>query len=492
MSKPFSNCSLADLANEIHLASLDPASSAIDPAVAALVMPSFLNAELTETVISRHPHVRTGGVLVCTADADSKKAWCSLLSDLLDGTSSNVSDATRLRLYIVFKECAKRGHVRMPEVSSAAQSKVVTNQPIDEAVDLSASASDDAAPAQAPRAHDAMVTDAAASPLPTTSKATLLGELDAPNSVVDSKSSARTVHVQAPRSYVDADGHIDPSVRQIDRYENLQLIGKGTFGCVFRGWDPKHQREVALKVVRRTPKYFQDAKIEALTITRLQTELNSQDHCVIIYRYLEWNEHFCIAFERLHSTLHSYIYDKKRRGIGCKRNVIQHVILRLLQCVKYLHSVRIAHVDIKPENIMFTEDFRTTGNYSVKLIDFGAATWLTTQHSSLIQTRFYRAPEVIIESKWDEKADVWSVGCIMLEMYLGRLAFDTHDSLEHLHLIEKLCGPIPQSLLRRSPASCDLVQRGPEMCATTPDEALRKISDMKRVRQYLLSFQSLK
>jgi hypothetical protein len=76
MSKPFSNCSLADLANEIYLASLDPASSAIDPAVAAFVMPSFLDAHLTETVISRHPHVRTGGVLVCTADADSKKAWC--------------------------------------------------------------------------------------------------------------------------------------------------------------------------------------------------------------------------------------------------------------------------------------------------------------------------------------------------------------------------------------------------------------------------------
>jgi serine/threonine protein kinase len=291
---------------------------------------------------------------------------------------------------------------------------------------------------------------------------------------------------------VDADGHVDPNVHQIDRYENLQLIGKGTFGCVFKGWDPKHQREVALKVVRRTPKYFQDAKIEALTITRLQTELCSQDFCVIIYRYLEWNEHFCIAFEKLHSTLHSYIYDKKRRGIGCKRNVIQHVIFRLLRCVSYLHSVRIAHVDIKPENIMFTEDPRTTGNYQVKLIDFGAATWLTTHHSSLIQTRFYRAPEVIIESKWDEKADLWSVGCILLEMYFGRLVFDTHDSLEHLHLIEKFCGRIPQSLLQRSPDSCDLVERAIERCTMTPDESLRRIAELTKKRQYLLGFQSLK
>jgi len=162
---------------------------------------------------------------------------------------------------------------------------------------------------------------------------------------------------------------------------------------------------------------------------------------------------FVLLLKSFILTLHSYIYDKKRRGIGCNRNVIQHVIFRLLRCVSYLHSVRIAHVDIKPENIMFMEDPRTTGNFQVKLIDFGAATWLRTNHSSLIQTRFYRAPEVIIQSNWDEKADLWSVGCILLEMYFGRLVFDTHDSLEHLHLIEKFCGRIPQSLLQRSPDS---------------------------------------
>ncbi len=182
----------------------------------------------------------------------------------------------------------------------------------------------------------------------------------------------------------------------------------------------------------------------------------------------------------------------KRRVIGCKRNVIQQVIFSLLRSVSYLHSVRIAHVDIKPENIMFIEDPRTSGNYQVKLIDFGAATWLKTHHSSLIQTRFYRAPEVIIQSKWDEKADVWSVGCIMLEMYFGRRVFETHDSLEHLHLIEKFCGRIPQSLLQRSPDSCDLVERGLERCTMVPDQNLCHIAELPKKRQYLLNFQSLK
>ena len=114
MTKPFSSCSLTDLAHEIHLASLDTVASALNPAVAALVMPSFLDTHLTETVMNRHPDVRAGGVLVCTAALDSKKAWCSLLCDLLDGTSASVSDAARFRIYIVFKECSKRGQVRLP------------------------------------------------------------------------------------------------------------------------------------------------------------------------------------------------------------------------------------------------------------------------------------------------------------------------------------------------------------------------------------------
>jgi serine/threonine protein kinase len=141
---------------------------------------------------------------------------------------------------------------------------------------------------------------------------------------------------------------------------------------------------------------------------------------------------------------------------------------------------------------MFVEDPQTAGNSRVKLIDFGAATWLTTNRSSLIQTRFYRAPEVIIESNWDEKADLWSVGCILLEMYFGRLVFDTHDSLEHLHLIEKFCGRIPQSLLQRSPDSCDLVERAMERCTMTPDESICRIVELTKKRQYLLGFQSLK
>jgi serine/threonine protein kinase len=81
----------------------------------------------------------------------------------------------------------------------------------------------------------------------------------------------------------------------------------------------------------------------------------------------------------------------------------------------------------------------------VKLIDFGGATYAHESHTLIINTRQYRAPEVILENRsWDEKSDIWSMACILVELYTGELFFDTHENnLEHLAMIEKQCGPIP-------------------------------------------------
>lgn len=81
---------------------------------------------------------------------------------------------------------------------------------------------------------------------------------------------------------------------------------------------------------------------------------------------------------------------------------------------------------------------------TIKIIDFGGATYKDERHSDVINTRQYRAPEVILSCMtWNEKSDVWSIACILSELYTGELLFPTHDSEEHLTLIERLCGPIP-------------------------------------------------
>ena len=78
---------------------------------------------------------------------------------------------------------------------------------------------------------------------------------------------------------------------------------------------------------------------------------------------------------------------------------------------------------------------------SIKIIDFGAATREHEKHSEIINTRQYRAPEVILGSSiWDEKSDIWGLACIFAELYTGELLFQTHENKLHICQLEKISG----------------------------------------------------
>ena len=127
--------------------------------------------------------------------------------------------------------------------------------------------------------------------------------------------------------------------------------------------------------------------------------------------------------------------------------------------LNYMHSQGITHRDLKPENILlrssayqrvpvssgskFTK--RVPVDSTIRLIDFGSATFENQHHSTVVSTRHYRAPEVILGMGWSYPCDIWSVGCIAFELYLGFTLFQTHDNREHLAMMEKILGPIPQS-----------------------------------------------
>ena len=89
--------------------------------------------------------------------------------------------------------------------------------------------------------------------------------------------------------------------------------------------------------------------------------------------------------------------------------------------LEYLHKIGVTHTDIRAENIL-VED--SAAEESIKIIDFGGATWDSEYHSSLINTRQYRAPEIILQSQvWDAKSDLWGLGCLLVEMYTGNSLF---------------------------------------------------------------------
>lgn len=103
---------------------------------------------------------------------------------------------------------------------------------------------------------------------------------------------------------------------------------------------------------------------------------------------------------------------------------------------------------------------------TVRLIDLGSATFDHEHHSTIVSTRHYRAPEVILgifcirtllpkfnsisELGWAQPCDVWSIGCIMFELYMGITLFQTHDNREHLAMMERILGSIPYRMGKRS------------------------------------------
>jgi dual-specificity kinase/CDC-like kinase len=137
-----------------------------------------------------------------------------------------------------------------------------------------------------------------------------------------------------------------------------------------------------------------------------------------------------------------------------------------LETLDFLHGFGLIHTDLKPENILLVsneemryrnyhegggrEDQYVPVSTRVKVIDFGGATYDNEKKSSIVNTRQYRAPEVILGWGWSFPSDLWSAGCIIAELYLGELLFATHDNAEHLALIERSVGPFKRELLEMS------------------------------------------
>ena len=87
---------------------------------------------------------------------------------------------------------------------------------------------------------------------------------------------------------------------------------------------------------------------------------------------------------------------------------------------------------------------RLLKNSSIHLIDFGSATFEEEYHASVVSTRHYRAPEIILGMGWSFPCDVWSIGCILVEFYTGEALFQTHENLEHLAMMEIVFGKVPE------------------------------------------------
>uniref|UniRef100_A0A6U8KXS1 Protein kinase domain-containing protein n=1 Tax=Eutreptiella gymnastica TaxID=73025 RepID=A0A6U8KXS1_9EUGL len=268
-----------------------------------------------------------------------------------------------------------------------------------------------------------------------------------------------------------------------DRYKILDLMGQGTFAKVIEAWDRKEQRRFAIKIVRATKKYTKDAQFELDILERVKRKDRDDRYCSVkVHSSFMYHDsrasqdHLCIIFPKLGPSL----LDFMNKNASFLLKGIAQMTKHLCECLDFLHTeLKLIHTDLKPENILLTESGythegrrRVPRNYAVRIIDFGGATDEDHSDTSIVSTRHYRAPEVIVGSGWMYAADMWSIGCILIELYTGEVLFDTHENREHLALMEKILGPFPDWFSRRVSDSArkyfrsDGLLRWPEMASS--------------------------
>ena len=214
-------------------------------------------------------------------------------------------------------------------------------------------------------------------------------------------------------------------------YEFISMLGNGSFGKV-RLYRDRNYKDLlfAIKTLKKEgipPYQFNLLKSEV-------TILSNLDHPNIVKYFgtFEDESYIHIVMEYLKGhDLDKIITLKKYTGFD-EKNMCQ-IIQQLLKALSFIHSKNIIHRDIKPENILFSNK----KNYSsLKLIDFGLATFSKQDHKS-VGTPFYMSPETI-EGNSCVLSDIWSVGVIVYQMLTGKLPFETDEKNSNEELYKKI------------------------------------------------------
>lgn len=229
------------------------------------------------------------------------------------------------------------------------------------------------------------------------------------------------------------------------RYEILKVIGKGSFGQVLKVYDHKTHQHVALKMVRNEKRFHRQAQEEIRILDHLKKQ-DKDNTCNIIHMFDNFNfrSHTCITFELLSINLYELI--KKNKFQGFSLQLVRKFAHSLLQCLDTLFRNKIIHCDMKPENVLLKQQ----GRSGIKVIDFGSSCYEHQRVYTYIQSRFYRAPEVILGAKYGMPIDMWSLGCILCELLTGYPLLPGEDEGDQLSCIIELLGMPPQKLLDQS------------------------------------------
>ncbi|KAF7211176.1 mitogen-activated protein kinase 15 isoform X2 [Nothobranchius furzeri] len=257
-----------------------------------------------------------------------------------------------------------------------------------------------------------------------------------------------------------------PNVSEVEehisvKYEIKKRIGKGAYGIVWRAVDRQTGEIVAVKKIFDAFRNRTDAQRTFREIMFLQ-EFGDHPNIVKLLNVIraQNDKDIYLIFEYMDTDLHAVI----KKGSLLKDVHKRYVMYQLLKANRYLHSGSVIHRDQKPSNVLLDSDC------IVKLCDFGLARSLNQiQEDSgnpalteYVATRWYRAPEILLGStRYSNGVDMWSLGCILGEMLLGKALFPGTSTINQIEkIMSAIPNPSPEDVIAiRSEYGSSVIQR---------------------------------
>ena len=229
------------------------------------------------------------------------------------------------------------------------------------------------------------------------------------------------------------------------RYEILNLLGKGSFGQVCECFDHKKKEKVALKVIKNKPKFHHQAAIEVKVLHTLrESDKEDSRNIVRMKNYFSFRNHICISFELISINLYEFLRLNHFQGVST--SLIKCFAKQILNALEYTSSLKVIHCDLKPENVLLVNPQKAV----IKLIDFGSSCFRSERLHTYIQSRFYRAPEIMLGIPYSCAIDMWSFGCILMELYMGQPLWPGECEKDQLLHIISYMGLPPEGVLNVS------------------------------------------